>query len=100
MRPNDREGYGPLPAHSGRQAVRLLGRLLTLALVLSLPLLLVLLVLHLVGYLPPPATRPRHAMVQYGDRDIRVAEPGRLREVGHGRGAPVLEMSPHHLRVG
>src|SRR5947209_4544805 len=71
MRPNDREGYGPLPAHSGRQAVRLLGRLLTLALVLSLPLLLVLLVLHLAGYLPPPATRPRHGTVQYCARDTR-----------------------------
>ena len=49
MRSNYREGrIGPLPPYSGRQAVRLLGRLLTLALVLSLPLLLVLLVLHLV----------------------------------------------------
>ena len=61
-----------MPLYSGSQVVRRVGRLLTLALVLSLPLVLVLLALHLAGYLPAPATRPRHAMVQYCDRDIRV----------------------------
>jgi hypothetical protein len=65
-----------LPRYSGRQVVRLLGRLLTLALVLSLPLLLALLALHLAGYLPAPpqpapAPRPRHALVQSCARDSR-----------------------------
>jgi hypothetical protein len=69
-RPNYKEGYRPVPPYSGPQVVRRVGRLLTLALMLSLPLVLALLALHLAGYLPAPATRPRHAMVQYCDRDI------------------------------
>jgi hypothetical protein len=70
-RPENKEGYRRLPPYSGPQVVRLLGRLLTLALVLSLPLLLALLALHLAGYLPAPAPRPRHAMVQSCARDSR-----------------------------
>jgi hypothetical protein len=108
-----------LPLYSGPQVVRLLGRLLTLALVLSLPLLLALLALHLAGHLPAPATRPRHAMVQYCDRDIRetrrtcrtwsttlVADPvaanrrlrgGRASSTRHVRAVPAVTTTPARL---